>query len=100
MIDNRQNRSSSDCGCQGINCRGLMKKLKVIDFAITDTVLYLDAYPHCQKALEHYRQLTAERAMLVDAINEKCGPMTHRDNKSCSEWTWTNGPWPWELDAN
>ena len=77
-----------------------MKKLKAVDFAIIDTALYLDAYPKCKKALEYYRQLTKERAMLAEAINGKCGPITVRDNESCSEWTWATGPWPWEADAN
>ena len=97
MIDRR------NCGCRGAdgrsNCESLKAKLKTVDFAIIDTALYLDAYPNCKKALEHYRALVKERAMLAEAINGKCGPMTHRDNEG-SEWTWASGPWPWEADAN
>lgn len=99
MADNRNYRFNRfDQGCTG--CSGLKKKLREIDFAIYDTVLYLDVYPECQKALEYYRELIGERENLADAINSKCGPMTIRDGQNCSKWEWTKGPWPWEPDAN
>ena len=85
---------------QPVNCQKLKKKLQTVDFAIIETVLYLNAYPNCRSALDYYHKLIAEREALVSVINEKCGPICHRDNKSRTEWTWVRGPWPWELDAN
>ena len=82
------------------NCAKLKRKLDTIDFAIVETVLYLDAYPNCREALDYYHKLIAERESLVAVINEKCGPVSARGNKSRTEWTWVKGPWPWELDAN
>ena len=89
-----------DCGSQSASCASLKKKLKAVDFAIIEVALYLDAYPKCRKALEYYNQLIKERDILSEAINRKCGPMTIRDNESCDAWTWTDGPWPWEAEAN
>ena len=37
---------------QPTNCARLKKKLQTIDFAIVETTLYLDAYPHSRVALE------------------------------------------------
>ncbi len=85
---------------EATNCQRLKRKLQTVDFAIVDTVLYLNAYPDCRRALEHYHKLIAEREVLVATINEKCGPICHRDNKSRTEWNWIQGPWPWESDAN
>ena len=82
------------------NCKALSRKLQVIDFAIVDTVIYLNAYPGCKEALEYYHKLVKEREALCDVINEKCGPVTAMGNKSNSEWNWVSGPWPWEPDAN
>ena len=85
---------------QATNCARLKKKLQTIDFAIVETTLYLDAYPHCRAALDYYHKLIAEREALAGAINEKCGPVCIRGNKSRTEWNWVEGPWPWEPDAN
>ena len=82
------------------NCKALSRKLQVIDFAIVDTVIYLNAYPHCKEALDYYHKLVKEREALCEVINEKCGPITAMGNKSNGEWNWVSGPWPWEPDAN
>lgn len=85
---------------QATNCTKLKKKLQTVDFAIVETTLYLNAYPNCRTALDYYHKLLAERESLIGVINEKCGPMSARDNKSRTDWTWIDGPWPWEADAN
>lgn len=102
MVDNRRTRynpSKPQDSCPTA-CSSLKKKLKAVEFSIIDTVLYLDAYPSCQKALNYYNKLVKEREMLLESINHKCGPMTIFDNKSCDSWDWTDGPWPWEPNAN
>ncbi len=93
-------RPNNDTRPQPQNCQRLKRKLQTVDFAIVETTLYLNAYPNCRQALDYYHKLIAEREALVSAINEKCGPICSRDNKSRTEWNWVEGPWPWELDAN
>ncbi|MBR2387187.1 MAG: spore coat protein CotJB [Clostridia bacterium] len=93
-------RPDNDARPQMQSCQKLKRKLQTVDFAIIETVLYLDAYPNCRAALDYYHKLVAERESLANAINEKCGPICHRGNKSRTEWNWVDGPWPWELDAN
>ena len=120
MVDNRrysracvnngslsQNGVNNGCGggCDGNGSsnskdRSLMRKLQMIDFAIVDTVLYLDAYPDSKPALEHYNKLISERLRICEALGRSGERVTHRDNVSTEHWTWTNGPWPWQLDAN
>ena len=96
------------------NCRGniregrntpyphaMMKRLQALDFSIADTVLYLDAYPHCQKALDFYHELIRERDELLLALAEQHHtPITSFSNTDRDRWEWTAGPWPWELGAN
>lgn len=99
VADNRNVRLSNDeCGC-GKGCDQLIKRLRKVDFAIYDTVLYLDVYPDCGKAKEYYHKLIAEREELCRKINSDCFTLTANDVKP-GAWTWTKGPWPWECDAN
>ncbi len=89
------------CRGQGsANCAQLKNRLQAVDFALVETVLYLDAYPTSEKALAYYHKLMAEREMLAEAIHKNCGPTTARDNKSTTEWDWIKSPWPWQPEAN
>ena len=99
MEDNRVN--SPDCGCREPkrDCSELMRRLRKVDFAIYDTVLYLDVYPDCVKAQEYYQKLISERDSLCRRINAECGAITF-NNVLPGKWSWTKGPWPWEPDAN
>ena len=104
----RSDASSADNNCACCNnggncgnCGELLRKIRAVDFSIQETVLYLDVYPHCQKALAHYHSLLGERAELAAKLAEECQmPITHLENASKDSWDWINNPWPWELDAN
>ena len=81
-------------------CKDLLYSLQALDFSLTDTVLYLDAYPESKEAMNYYNKLMSEREALVRALSEGChSPVTHLDNKG-SSWDWGKGPWPWEASAN
>ncbi len=91
--------SISGTGKQSGSYSSLLKELQATDFAIVDTVLYLDAYPKCAKALEYYKKLVQKRAMLVSQIEASGLPLTAYGNKG-DTWTWNSGPMPWEYEAN
>ena len=102
--DSRRNDSCRNDGCRNDNhddknCRDMMNKLRAVDFALTETVLYLDAYPDSDEAMRLYCELVSERNQLIDAYESKCGPLTMYGNNG-STWNWTEGPWPWEAEAN
>ena len=80
----------------GGNGDALMQKLRQVDFAIYDTVLYLDAYPNCRKALAHYHSLLEMRKKLKAEYESMHGPVTAFGNESRENWDWTATPWPWE----
>ncbi len=89
-----------DTMAENTNCHALKTRFQQVEFAITETVLYLDAYPECKKALDYYHQLIDEREQLLSAINNQCGPITHFGNVSIDAWHWTSSPWPWKYEAN
>ena len=80
--------------------KNLLDILRAIDFAIYDTVLYLDAYPCCKEALDHYHCLIQDREIVSCEYRKKYGPLTFYENLSTTEWQWIDGPWPWEPEAN
>ena len=82
------------------NCAFIMKKLREIDFCLTETVLYLDAYPDHAQALDYYHKLLCERASLMEQYQQNCGPLTFYGNESRTSWDWVKMPWPWEVDAD
>lgn len=103
-VNNNSNCSACENNCrnsENSDCRKLRQRLQKIDFAIVDTVLYLDAYPNCAKALNYYHKLIEERKAVVETLSCKCNmPVTCFDNSSADNWNWTDAPWPWELSAN
>ena len=84
----------------GCACRSLMKRIRELDFAITETVLYLDVYPECQQALEYYHRLMDARRETMELYEKSCGPVTMYGNTDKSRWGWIDSPWPWEAEAN
>ena len=90
---NQNNGSMSSAQAQLIN------KLRKINFAIYDTILYLDAYPHCKAALEYYKKLVAESNTITEQLANSGMPMTAMENRG-ETWNWINSPWPWEYEAN
>ena len=95
--DRRENR----CGCGSCGNHDVEQKLRRINFALYETILYLDAYPDCKKALNYYNKLICERDGLRSALSEKCKrPMSAFENKGADSWDWISSPWPWEASAN
>ena len=76
----RENESGMGMQMNCATCGSLKKKLQTVDFAIVETVLFLDAYPKNKQALEYYHKLIGERNMLEKAINEK-----YKDGTVCLE---------------
>ena len=100
MINNRYARcNSANVQGNGTRCQTLMNRIRTVDFALNETVLYLDAYPESAEAMKYYQALVKERAQLMDAYERECGPVTMYGNIG-NTWDWLRGPWPWEPDAN
>lgn len=98
---NDRRRTGCGCGCSGNgNQNALMEELRAVEFALDEVVLYLDAYPCDQAALDFYHHLLERHAPLVEQYQTEVGPLTPLGNTSRTSWDWTNAPFPWEYDAN
>ena len=92
----------SRCGCGGNEDGGthLMEQIRAVDFALYETVLYLDVYPHSCDALETYHKLKAQSEALHAEYETAHAPLTAFGNKSDTSWDWMGKPFPWEYDAD
>lgn len=96
----RQSESISAKCLASPTCRDQLKAMQALDFAIQETVLYLDAYPNCEQALEYYHTLIEQRRELSESYEASCGPISIYGNTSKHSWDWVAAPWPWEPEAN
>ena len=81
------------------SCNRLMDQIRAVDFALYETVLYLDVYPNSCDALETYHKLKAQREALRKEYEASCDPLTAFGNQSTASWDWMSKPFPWEYDA-
>ena len=96
------------CGCSNHNdngqpshaCTELLAKIRAVDFALYELVLYLDAYPDCQDALDMYHKLLCRQKELTAEYESACGPLTAFGNVSHTSWDWIDKPFPWDYSAN
>lgn len=99
-----QNASNApSCGGQkpcDSTCKRLMDQIRAVDFALHETVLYLDVYPNSCDALETYHKLKAQSEALRQEYEAACGPLTAFSNQSTTSWDWMSKPFPWEYDAD
>ncbi len=78
----------------------LMKKIQAEDFALYETVLFLDGHPCDATALEFYKIHREIIEKLKREYIEKYGPLTIYDNVCGTSWDYVKTPWPWEREAN
>lgn len=74
----------------------LLDKINRISFVADETRLFLDTHPGDRDALSLHREMTEQRAMLMEEYNSLFGPMNAYDSIPCNEWVWGSCPWPWE----
>ena len=76
----------------------LLKKVQLLDCAMTETALYLDTHPRCTAALEYYRTLLAEKKKAQESYECQFGPLVQTSAAEGDKWTWIQCPWPWETE--
>lgn len=73
-----------------------MQAVRETGFALIDAGLFLDTHPCDEKALDYFNKYQQMYKEAVHDYEKHYGPMTINGVDTCSEWTWTEGPWPWE----
>lgn len=79
---------------------GLLRRIQMYDFMLYEMILFLDTHPGCSDALELFRKYKALRDKAYAEYAAEFGPIISEQAASGDRWTWTDGPWPWEREAN
>lgn len=79
------------CFCKKLKCR-----IQVLDFALTETIQFLNTHPCDYEALRYYRILRKKLERLERIYTRKCGPLTSKNVDTEYGWEWACCPWPWE----
>ena len=76
----------------------MLKRVQIADFELIEANLYLDAYPHCGKALDYFYTARDRALYIRKEYEEKYGPLTANANTG-NEWNWIDSPWPWKCEG-
>ena len=77
-----------------------LNRLQGLNFAISELGLYLDTHRDDDDALELFNQYVNLYADMLQKYEQEHGTMTQMGAGMTGRYTWTEGPWPWEYDAN
>ena len=80
--------------------RVLLNRIKVCDFVMVETGMFLDTHPTDKEALAFYQKhndlyKTAKAEYILNY-----GPLMATDYDGGERWNWIDSPWPWEKEAN
>ncbi len=104
MPDNRMNGTNGNRmnGMNGNNVRGaaltgtLAEQIRALCFVKVELELYLDTHPGCRTALDYYHRTVDELKRLTEEYENTVGPLTAKGVTDTENWTWIDGPWPWQ----
>lgn len=79
----------------------LLSMIRKYDFFLIELQLYLDTHPRCPHALRMWQNYHAMRQKTVASYVRQFGPIQPMQIDGTSNaWSWVQGPWPWEKEAN
>ena len=82
-----------------MNRQELFNKIQSLGFVLYDTALFLDTHPENALALDFYRENQEWYLKYRKEYESMYGPLTLNDANTAGGWSWTQGPWPWEVEA-
>lgn len=77
-----------------------LHQLQAIHFAIHELGLYLDTHKSDQEALELFNQYVEQYEIALQRMEERNGPRYMMSAGMSGSYRWTEGPWPWDYNAN
>ena len=82
-----------------MNRQELFNKIQSLGFVLYDTALFLDTHPQNALALDFYRENQEWYLKYRKEYESMYGPLTLNGVNTTGGWSWTQCPWPWEVEA-
>lgn len=80
--------------------RTSLHRLQALHFAIHDLGLYLDTHQSDMEALELFNQYVEAYELALQQMEDRSGPRYQMSAGLSGTYRWTEGPWPWDYNAN
>ena len=79
----------------------LKRRIDALDFAIYETILFLDTHPSDRRAMAAFEKYKRERTEAIKEYETQFGPYIKRaeDVTPGKTWGWIKKPWPWENEG-
>lgn len=77
-----------------------MQELQTLCFALVELGEYLDTHADDEEAFELFRSYGELYRKGLKEYEKQCGPLSIRAAAADDKFSWLNGPWPWEYNAN
>ena len=77
----------------------MLKQLSTYQFAALDLQLYLDTHAGDGRATEQMQRYKQQARTLRQQYEKLYGPLT-KSSDDDNQWSWINGPWPWESEGD
>lgn len=75
----------------------MLIELMELEFALTETALYLNTHPNDERALRIHNNNSAQYYRLKEAYEMQYGLLTNQ-GMSGYPWNYVDEPWPWDID--
>lgn len=77
---------------------GLLRDIMAYNFAVLETVLYLNTHPEDRTVLNLHNKYAQRYMELLHEYQESYGPLLSDYPNAEYPWRWINDPWPWEIE--
>ncbi|MFW5788286.1 MAG: spore coat protein CotJB [Halanaerobiales bacterium] len=78
----------------------LLKEIMEYQFAVLETVLYLDTHPEDRTVLELHNEYSQCLHNLMHKYQENYTLLVNDYHDSDYPWEWIEEPWPWQINYN
>lgn len=75
----------------------MLIELMELEFALTETALYLNTHPEDERALRIHNNNSAQYFRLKEVYEMQFGLLTNQGMSGCP-WNYVDEPWPWDID--
>ena len=76
----------------------LLKEIMAVQFALLETILYLNTHPDDRTVINLYNQYARRLMKLIHEYENNYGPLTTHHPESEKRWRWIDEPWPWQIN--
>lgn len=81
------------------NRQNMLYDIMLFDFAVQDSTLFLDTHPSDEDAFAYYKEASSRLQKSKKAYTKEYGSLNNRE-ASGNNYSYVNGPWPWEGNRN